>query len=244
MNAKGGPLLAVHNLTKRYGGVTALADVSFDVYSQQIVGLIGPNGSGKSTTFNILAGSAQPDSGRALLNGRNIVGLKPHRIVRRGLVRTFQMSRVFPDMTVYENLVAGAVARPALDAALGLIERAGLADKLGEYTRSLSYGQQKIVEIIRGVSLDAEVVLLDEPFAGVNPAIESILSELITSLCTESHTSIVLIDHEMSLVMSLSHYVYVMDHGVVICGGVPDYVRTDPRTIECYFGRAGADRHQ
>jgi branched-chain amino acid transport system ATP-binding protein len=244
MNAESGPLLAVQNLTKRYGGVTALADVSFDVYPKQIVGLIGPNGSGKSTTFNVLAGSARPNSGKALLKGRNIVGLKAHRIVRRGLVRTFQMSRVFPEMTVYENLVAGAAGQRALNTALGLIERAGLADKLGEYASSLSYGQQKIVEIVRGVSLDADVVLLDEPFAGVNPAIESILSELITSLCADSETSVVLIDHEMSLVMSLSHYIYVMDHGVVICSGVPDYVRTDPRTIECYFGRTEADRQQ
>ena len=244
MNAEGSPLLAVQDLTKRYGGVTALEEVSFDVYPKQIVGLIGPNGSGKSTTFNVLAGSVRPDSGKALLKGRNIVGLKAHRIVRRGLVRTFQMSRVFPEMTVYENLIAGAASDRALGTALRLIERAGLAGKLAEYAKSLSYGQQKIVEIVRAVSLDAEVLLLDEPFAGVNPAIESILSELITSLCTESDTSVVLIDHEMSLVMSLSHYVYVMDHGVVICGGVPDYVRTDPRTIECYFGRAGADRQQ
>jgi branched-chain amino acid transport system ATP-binding protein len=244
MTAEAGPLLAVQNLTKHYGGVVALRDVSFDVYPQQVVGLIGPNGSGKSTTFNVLAGSARPDSGKALLNGRNIVGLKAHRIVRRGLVRTFQMSRVFPEMTIYENLAAGAADDRALGTALGLIERAGLAGKLGEYAKSLSYGQQKIIEIVRAVSIAAEVLLLDEPFAGVNPAIEAILSELITSLCTESDTSVVLIDHEMSLVMSLSHYVYVMDHGVVICGGKPDYVRADPRTIECYFGRAGTGRQQ
>jgi ABC-type branched-subunit amino acid transport system ATPase component len=233
-------VLSVEAISKAFGGIQAVSRCSLGVVEGSVTGLIGPNGSGKTTLFNILTGMERPDAGHARFRDRRITGLAPHEIVRLGLARTFQITRVFPKLTVLENLRLGTLHRARadrrdarIDELLGLVDLWAHRD---EYADALSYGQQKLVEFCRVLLGEPQLILLDEPFAGVNRVMATKLITLIHKLKAGGGT-VFLIDHEMKLVMELCEHVYVMDFGQVIAEGSPDVVRRDPRVLEAYFGR-------
>ncbi|MDH3729717.1 MAG: ABC transporter ATP-binding protein [Acidimicrobiia bacterium] len=231
-------LLEVSGLTKHFGGVVAVDDLDLRVNRGEIVGLIGPNGSGKTTTFNIISGALRPDEGTIVFDGTDITSWPTYRIARAGLARTFQLTRVFDEMTVYENLVAAAGSRAeVVEERIGpLLELVRLEDHLAMPAGNLSIGQQKLLEMVRAAALGADLFLLDEPFAGINPTMERHLIDLINHLQSEGSTFL-LIDHEMQLVTELCSYIYLMDFGRNFAEGTPEEVREDPRTLEAYFGK-------
>jgi branched-chain amino acid transport system ATP-binding protein len=234
------PLLKVESVSRAFGGIQAVNRCSLRVARGSITGLIGPNGSGKTTLFNIITGMERTDEGAVYFRDRPITGLKAHEIVRSGLARTFQITRLFPKLTVEENLRLGGLHRgpigrtdERLETLLRLTDLSGLRD---EYAENLSYGQQKLVEFCRSLVGEPEMFLLDEPFAGINRVMAGKLISLIRSLQAKG-TTFFLIDHEMKLVMELCDWVYVMDFGQVISQGTPGEVRRDRRVLEAYFGR-------
>jgi branched-chain amino acid transport system ATP-binding protein len=231
-------ILAVENVSKRFGGIRAVSNASLAITGGIITGVIGPNGSGKSTLFNLITGIDRPDSGAIRFQGRDIASLPPDGINRLGLARTFQLTRLFGRMTVLENLVV--VSREARGAAktraLDLLGSLGLTDLRDEYAENLSYGQQKLVEFLRLSMTDPSLILLDEPFAGVNPVLEQRLVEQLQAWIVAGKT-ILLTDHEMAIMMELCQDIYVLDHGEVIAHGTPEQVRADERVMEAYFGR-------
>ena len=232
-------ILDVHGVTKRFGGVVAVNDASFALTPHHIWGLIGPNGSGKTTLFNLLSGVIAPDAGSIVLRGQNVAGWASHRITELGLGRTFQITRLFRAMTVYENMVvAGRAADPAQVAARAeeLIDFVGLRELRDEYAGNLSYGQQKLIEFMRVLMTEPALILLDEPFAGVNPVMENRLVELIHALLDQGKTFLIT-DHEMHLIMRLCERVLVLDYGQLIASGAPGEIQRDERVIEAYFGR-------
>lgn len=238
--ANGGadPILTVHGVSKRFGGVQALQDVDLAVATGRTVGVIGPNGSGKSTLFNVITGLARADAGSVRFRGREITRLGSDKINRLGLARTFQLTRLFGKLTALENLIVVAreesvAARRHADELLGFL---GLGHVRDEYGDNLSYGQQKLVEFARLMMNDAALLLLDEPFAGVNPVIERRLLDRMDEWLTAGKT-ILLTDHEMGIMMEICDELYVLDHGEVIAHGPPAMVRADERVMEAYFGR-------
>jgi branched-chain amino acid transport system ATP-binding protein len=233
------PILRVEGLIKRFGGVVAVNGCSFTMTPHKVWGLIGPNGSGKTTLFNLISGVLAPDAGRIELRGRNVAGWASHRITAHGLGRTFQITRLFGAMTVRENmLVAARETDPARAAARAdeLIEFVGLQALQREYAANLSYGQQKLIEFVRVLMTEPELILLDEPFAGVNPVMENKLTELIHELLEQGKTFLVT-DHEMRLIMGLCERVLVLDYGQLIAEGPPAAIQRHERVIEAYFGR-------
>jgi branched-chain amino acid transport system ATP-binding protein len=232
------PILEVRGVSKRFGGIQAVDDASLAIRPGIVTGVIGPNGSGKSTLFNLITGLARPDSGQVLFAGRDIAGLGSDRIHRLGMGRTFQLTRLFGKMTVLENLVviSPEAPRAARDRALALLESLGLAALRDEYAENLSYGQQKLVEFLRLSMSESSLILLDEPFAGVNPVMEKKLVEQLHAWIAEGRT-VLLTDHEMAIMMELCQEIYVLDHGEVIAHGTPTEVRADERVMEAYFGR-------
>jgi ABC-type branched-subunit amino acid transport system ATPase component len=232
------PILNVEGLRKSFGGVVAVNGVSLTLEPRHIYGLIGPNGSGKTTLFNCITGIERRDEGRVLFAGERIDGLKPYQIARRGIGRTFQIIRVFPELTALENLLvvtrgdrAAATAR-ALEL-LRFVKLEGLRD---EYAGNLSYGQQKLVEFVRVLMRDPTLVLLDEPAAGVNRTLLNDLLEAVRQLRDQGKT-ILLVEHDMKVVMGLCETVFVLDHGEKIAEGPPGTIQADERVIEAYFGR-------
>jgi ABC-type branched-subunit amino acid transport system ATPase component len=231
-------VLAVEGLRKSFGGVAAVNGVSFTLEAGRIYGLIGPNGSGKTTLFNCITGLERLDAGRVTLGGERIDGLKPHQVANRGVGRTFQVIRVFPELTALENLLV-VTRGPRADA-----ERRGrelLAfvklDRLaGEYAGNLSYGQQKLVEFVRVLMTDPALILLDEPAAGVNRTLLNDLLGAVSRLRDQGRT-ILLVEHDMKVVMGLCETVFVLDHGEKIAEGPPGLIQADERVIEAYFGR-------
>ena len=232
-------VLTVKNLHKSYGGVQAIIGLNIDVEKQKITGLIGPNGSGKTTTFSIISGMTLSDSGEITFNGELITQLKPYQISNRGLLRTFQLTRVFPKMTVLENLTVRDGFRKAINDQLmwELIEIVGLANNLSDMAGTLSFGQQKLLELVRAACRKPVLMLLDEPFAGVNETMERNLVSFIRHLQIERHCTFVLIDHEMRLMMELCDRIYVMSNGSLIFQGSPIEVQNDPGTRHAYFGK-------
>ena len=231
-------ILQVRNLVKRFGGVTAVNRVSLSLEAGKIYGLIGPNGSGKTTLFNCITGIEASDSGAVGFKGRRIDGLKPHQIFHRGLGRTFQIIRVFPELTALENLLVVttgdfAPARQRAEELLRFVKLEALAD---EYAGNLSYGQQKLVEFIRVLMTDPELILLDEPAAGVNRTLLNELLEAVKALRDRGKT-IFLVEHDMKVVMGLCETVFVLDHGEKLAEGPPGVIQADERVIEAYFGR-------
>ncbi len=232
------PALEVQGLRKSFGGVTAVNGVSVALERGRIHGLIGPNGSGKTTLFNCITGLERRDVGTIRLHGERIDGLKPYQIAQRGVGRTFQVIRVFPELTALENLLvvtrgdrAAAEAR-ALEL-LAFVKLEGLRD---EYAGNLSYGQQKLVEFVRMLMRDPSLVLLDEPAAGVNRTLLNDLLDAVRQLRDQGKT-VLLVEHDMKVVMGLCETVFVLDHGEKIAEGPPGVIQADERVIEAYFGR-------
>ena len=232
------PVLAVEGVRKSFGGVTAVNDVSFALEAGRIYGLIGPNGSGKTTLFNCITGLERRDAGRVLFKGERIDHLKPYQVANRGIGRTFQVIRVFPELTALENLLvvtrgSRADAERRGRELLQFVKLEGLA---GEYAGNLSYGQQKLVEFVRVLMTDPALILLDEPAAGVNRTLLNDLLGAVARLRDEGRT-ILLIEHDMKVVMGLCESVFVLDHGEKIAEGPPGLIQADERVIEAYFGR-------
>jgi branched-chain amino acid transport system ATP-binding protein len=231
-------ILTVEGLRKSFGGVTAVNGVSFSLEDRRIYGLIGPNGSGKTTVFNCITGLERCDDGRVLFQGQRIDGLRPSVIARRGIGRTFQVIRVFPELTALENLLvvtrgSRAEAERRGRELLAFVKLDGLA---GEYAGNLSYGQQKLVELVRVLMTDPTLILLDEPAAGVNRTLLNDLLAAVRRLRDEGRT-ILLVEHDMNVVMGLCETLFVLDHGDMIAEGPPAAIQTDERVIEAYFGR-------
>jgi ABC-type branched-subunit amino acid transport system ATPase component len=233
----GDAILVAENISKRFEGRVALNEASLSVRRGSITGVIGPNGSGKSTLFNIIAGTLAPNGGRVLIEGRDVTGASAAEICRRGVGRTFQISRLFAEMTVLENLVAvahGVDDRSAVRRAMELLEFleiTAIADKWGS---ELSYGQRKLVEIARALMLKPVIMLLDEPFAGINPRLQNRIVDHLKALCAKGLT-VFFIDHEMRIVLSECDLVYVLAEGNVIASGPPELVRDDPKVLDAYF---------
>jgi branched-chain amino acid transport system ATP-binding protein len=231
-------VLELEGLRKRFGGVTAVDGVSLALEPGRIYGLIGPNGSGKTTLFNCITGVERRDAGRVLFNGERIDGLAPWRIAQKGIGRTFQVIRVFPELSALENLLVvtrGSLAA-ARERALELLAFVKLDRLREEYAGNLSYGQQKLVEFVRVLMRDPSLILLDEPAAGVNRTLLNDLLDAVRQLRDRGKT-VLLVEHDMKVVMGLCETVFVLDHGEKIAEGPPGRIQTDERVIEAYFGR-------
>ena len=232
------PALELHEVRKSFGGVTAVNGVSLTLEAGRIYGLIGPNGSGKTTLFNCITGVERRDAGRILLHGQRIDGLRPWQIAQKGVGRTFQVTRVFPELTALENLlvVTRGDRTEAERRALELLRFVRLEGLRDEYAGNLSYGQQKLVEFVRVLMRDPSLILLDEPAAGVN---RTLLNELLDAVrrLREQGKTILLVEHDMKVVMGLCEVVFVLDHGEKIAEGPPGAIQADERVIEAYFGR-------
>jgi ABC-type branched-subunit amino acid transport system ATPase component len=235
----GEAVLQVEGVTKRFGGVTAVHRCSLALEGRRIFGLIGPNGSGKTTLFNCITGIEVRDAGTIRFKGERIDGLKPFQIAGRGIGRTFQVIRVFPELTALENLLVvsreGGIEanRKRAEDLLAFVRLSPLA---GEFAGNLSYGQQKLLEFARILMLDPELVLLDEPAAGVNPTLLAELLDHIRGLPGQGKT-VVIVEHNMKVIMDLCEKVYVLDHGELIAQGPPAEIQRNEQVIEAYFGR-------
>ena len=232
------PILEVSGVVKRFGGIAAVNGVSLRLEPGRIYGLIGPNGSGKTTLFNCITGVEACDEGAVCFRGHRIDGLRPHRIFHLGVGRTFQTIRVFPELTALENLLvvtSGAFA-PASERARELLRFVKLERLAGEFAGNLSYGQQKLVEFARVLMTDPELILLDEPAAGVNRTLLGELLDAVRNLRDRGKT-VLLVEHDMKVVMGLCETVFVLDNGEKLAEGPPGLIQSDERVIEAYFGR-------
>ena len=265
MSSDGGPILDASGITKQFGGLTAIDDVSFEIPRRAIVSLIGPNGAGKTTFFNILTGLYKPTLGRVSFDGKDITGGRPDKIMALGVARTFQNIRLFGTMSALENVMVGqharmraglfgSILRPppvrreerrVRDKAAETLEYVGLGAELHEQlATNLSYGDQRRVEIARALASDPSLLLLDEPTAGMNPRESDALTEFMERLRDELGLSILLIEHDMKVVMGVSEYVTVLDHGEKISEGDAQTVRNDPLVVEAYLGKQEAERQR
>ena len=231
-------ILEIEEVTKSFGGVTAVNHCSFKLTPGKIYGLIGPNGSGKTTLFNCITGLEPRDDGEIRYKGKRIDGLKPHQVARRGVGRTFQIIRVFPELTALENLlvVTWEPFEAAHRRAQELLRFVTLDRLQNEYAGNLSYGQQKLLEFARVLMTDPDLILLDEPAAGVNRTLLNELLEAIRNLRAQGKT-VFIVEHDMKVIMDLSEKLFVLNYGEKIAEGPPGLIQSDERVIEAYFGR-------
>ncbi|MFD1695054.1 ABC transporter ATP-binding protein [Roseibium aestuarii] len=238
----GRSILTVDRLTKRFGGLVAVNDLSFEVREHEVMGLIGPNGSGKTTTMNLISGAFAPTSGTIHLEGRRLSGLGAHEVTRAGVSRTFQLVRVLPGLSLIDNVIAGAAfghkrrwGGPAKEQAVRLLQRVGLGAQIGLPVSALTYIDQKRLELARALAGEPEVLLLDEWLAGLNPTELQEGIALISDLRREGRT-IILVEHVMDAIRSLCDRCVVMNSGAKIAEGTPQAVLSDPEVIRAYLG--------
>ena len=249
------PLLRLNDIAKRFGGVQALDDISFDVTAGMIMGLIGPNGAGKTTLFNVITGAYLPDAGRVHFNGRSLNGRPSHAIVKQGVARTFQNVEMFESLTVLENVMVGrhvrgqagfwgAVLRTAgvrreerqiRQKALDLLDFVGLRDQADQISADLPFGRQRMVEIARALAADPTVLLLDEPAAGLNAVETHQLGQLLLDIRANGIT-LILVEHDMSLTMQVCDRIVVLDQGRLLAQGTPREIQADPAVMAAYLG--------
>jgi branched-chain amino acid transport system ATP-binding protein len=231
-------LLSVREVTRRFGGIVALDAVSFDVEEGEIHGLIGPNGAGKTTLFNVVTRLYSPDEGEIDFAGESLLRTPPHRIVKRGIARTFQNINLFKTMTVLDNVLVGAHSRrdSGEREALEIIEYVGLGGRASFPAAALPYGIQKKVELARALVARPRLLLLDEPAGGLNHEEVADLGAFIRRIRDDFKLTVLLVEHHMNLVMAISEHVHVMNFGRKIAGGTPDEVRADAAVIEAYLG--------
>lgn len=242
-------MLEVRNLRKAFGGVVANDDVNLDVPRGGIVGLIGPNGSGKTTLFNSIVGHHRIDAGVVRFDGRHLDGLNVPQIARLGLVRTFQQAHVFDGMTCLQNMgISASHAREGFSAmsgrlpleiahrALGLLDFVGLGGKRDAPAGELSYGERKLLELAMGLMNEPKMLLLDEPTAGVNPALINHIVDRLGRANASLGITLLIIEHNMRVVMDLAHHIHCLAHGKLLASGAPKEIRADPRVIEAYLG--------
>jgi len=235
-------LLEISNLTKSFGGLQVLQDVSFGLHAGEILGLIGPNGAGKSTLFNLIAGAYLPNEGEIRFCEKSLVGLKPHRICKRGIARTFQLVRIFPSMTVLENVLAGATygrrvgKKKALNEALECLEILNLLAAKDTVSAHLTYSDRRLVEIARAIAAKPGLALLDEPLAGLNPTETENIMAVIQHIRKERGISIIWIEHKMDAVFNVCDRIVVLDYGVKIAEGRPKEIAINNKVVEAYLG--------
>ncbi|WP_331376819.1 ABC transporter ATP-binding protein [Sinorhizobium chiapasense] len=241
-------MLEVKNLCKHYGGIKAVDGATFAVERGSITALIGPNGAGKTTAFNCISRTVTPTSGEVWLDGARIDQLRPHKITAKGLSRTFQISRNLSDMTVIENVIVQSrvdgirgMLRPAMsaeekDKAMAILDFLGITRIAYEDGHNLSYGQKKLMDLAALLMSDPKIILLDEPAGGVNPTLMEEIIGHIRALNEKRGLTVLIVEHNMDLIMRLSHKVVVMAQGRVICDGPPEMVRKDPQVLDAYLG--------